>query len=267
MRRSSVGLFETIHRSGNSNHRTWLRVPVVDTPKPIADRPDECVWERPGLLRRAFRRECRDARHRQGRLRRARRRRAGRPTPGLAAQGRRGRPGPEHSACRSWRTSSPSCARRDRAQPARPRGRLLARAARPRRSTSRRSSARSRGRSSACADSAPRRSSTSGSAESLQQVWIALRANLRKVLEHVTVADVAAGKLPKDAIALTRDEDAWRPARSAAATSSIARVRAHCGRASVSAIPRTAANTRGARRRTARIWPSVELELLRPSRA
>jgi Rrf2 family protein len=48
-----------------------------------------------------------------------------------------------------------------------------------------------------------------GSAESLQQVWIALRANLRKVLEHVTVADVAAGRLPKDVVALTRIEEAW----------------------------------------------------------
>jgi DNA-binding IscR family transcriptional regulator len=48
-----------------------------------------------------------------------------------------------------------------------------------------------------------------GSAESLQQVWIALRANLRKVLEHVTVADVAAGRLPKDVISLTRKEEAW----------------------------------------------------------
>jgi Rrf2 family protein len=48
-----------------------------------------------------------------------------------------------------------------------------------------------------------------GSAESLQQVWIALRANLRKVLEHVTVADVAAGRLPKDVLALTRIEEAW----------------------------------------------------------
>ena len=49
-----------------------------------------------------------------------------------------------------------------------------------------------------------------GSAESLQQVWIALRANLRKVLEHVTVAQVAAGKLPKDVLALTREEEAWQ---------------------------------------------------------
>jgi Rrf2 family protein len=48
-----------------------------------------------------------------------------------------------------------------------------------------------------------------GSAESLTQVWIALRANLRKVLENVTVADVAAGRLPKDVLALTRHEEAW----------------------------------------------------------
>jgi Rrf2 family protein len=49
-----------------------------------------------------------------------------------------------------------------------------------------------------------------GSAEALQQVWIALRANLRKVLEHVTLADVASGKLPKDVIAASREEDAWQ---------------------------------------------------------
>jgi len=49
-----------------------------------------------------------------------------------------------------------------------------------------------------------------GSAESLQQVWVAVRANLRKVLEHVTVAEVASGKLPKDVIALTRQEEAWQ---------------------------------------------------------
>ncbi len=56
----------------------------------------------------------------------------------------------------------------------------------------------------------PEEISYSGSAESLQQVWVALRANLRKVLEHVTLADVAAGKLPKDVVALTRQEDAWQ---------------------------------------------------------
>jgi Rrf2 family protein len=49
-----------------------------------------------------------------------------------------------------------------------------------------------------------------GSSESLKQVWIALRANLRNVLENVTVADVAEGKLPKDVLALTRAEEAWQ---------------------------------------------------------
>jgi Rrf2 family protein len=49
-----------------------------------------------------------------------------------------------------------------------------------------------------------------GSAESLRDVWLALRANIRKVLEHVTVADVASGKLPKEIIALTRQEEAWQ---------------------------------------------------------
>src|SRR6478736_2830927 len=51
----------------------------------------------------------------------------------------------------------------------------------------------------------------SGSAESLQQVWIALRANLRKVLEETTVADVAGGKLPKEVVALTKADAAWEP--------------------------------------------------------
>jgi Rrf2 family protein len=49
-----------------------------------------------------------------------------------------------------------------------------------------------------------------GSAQALQQVWVALRANLRKVLERVTIADVAAGELPPEVLALTKDEDAWQ---------------------------------------------------------
>jgi Rrf2 family protein len=55
----------------------------------------------------------------------------------------------------------------------------------------------------------PEEISYQGSAESLQQVWIALRANLRKVLEHVTVADVASGKLPKALVTLSKEEEAW----------------------------------------------------------
>jgi Rrf2 family protein len=49
-----------------------------------------------------------------------------------------------------------------------------------------------------------------GSSESLQQVWVALRTSLRKVLENVSVADVASGTLPEDVLALTREEEAWQ---------------------------------------------------------
>src|SRR3984893_6310809 len=48
-----------------------------------------------------------------------------------------------------------------------------------------------------------------GTAESLQQVWIALRANLRMVLEHVTVEQVAQGRLPEEGGARTRHAEAW----------------------------------------------------------
>jgi Rrf2 family protein len=48
-----------------------------------------------------------------------------------------------------------------------------------------------------------------GSAEPLQRVWIAVRSALRMVAEHVTLADLAEGKLPPEVEALTRDPDAW----------------------------------------------------------
>jgi Rrf2 family protein len=48
-----------------------------------------------------------------------------------------------------------------------------------------------------------------GAAEKLRDVWIALRANVRGVLEQVTLADVARGELPPEVDVLTRDEDAW----------------------------------------------------------
>ena len=48
-----------------------------------------------------------------------------------------------------------------------------------------------------------------GPAEALEHVWIAVRANLRAVVEHVTVADVASGKLPPEIEALAQDPDAW----------------------------------------------------------
>jgi Rrf2 family protein len=37
-----------------------------------------------------------------------------------------------------------------------------------------------------------------GSARELRTLWIALRANMRAVLEHVTLADLARGELPAD---------------------------------------------------------------------
>jgi DNA-binding IscR family transcriptional regulator len=48
-----------------------------------------------------------------------------------------------------------------------------------------------------------------GAAEPLQQVWIAVRKNLRAVVERVTLADVAAGRLPEHVTELARDPDAW----------------------------------------------------------
>ena len=48
-----------------------------------------------------------------------------------------------------------------------------------------------------------------GPAEALEQVWIAVRANLRAVVEQVTVADVASGTLPDEIIELAKDPDAW----------------------------------------------------------
>ena len=49
----------------------------------------------------------------------------------------------------------------------------------------------------------------SGAAESLQAVWIALRSNLRAVLETVTLADIVGHKLPKDVERLTKAPEAW----------------------------------------------------------
>jgi Rrf2 family protein len=44
----------------------------------------------------------------------------------------------------------------------------------------------------------------------LQRVWIAARASLRDVLEHTTIADLAAGKLPAGVARRSHDEDAWQ---------------------------------------------------------
>ena len=48
-----------------------------------------------------------------------------------------------------------------------------------------------------------------GPSEALRDVWIAVRASLRSVLEHVTVADLAAGRLPAAVTSLSKTPDAW----------------------------------------------------------
>ena len=48
-----------------------------------------------------------------------------------------------------------------------------------------------------------------GAAVALQDVWIALRACEREILDTVTIADVATGKLPKRVRTLAANPDAW----------------------------------------------------------
>jgi Rrf2 family protein len=48
-----------------------------------------------------------------------------------------------------------------------------------------------------------------GKAEKLRDVWVAVRANLRDVLENVTLADVAKGDLPEHVVALAAAPEAW----------------------------------------------------------
>jgi len=55
----------------------------------------------------------------------------------------------------------------------------------------------------------PEETSYPGASAALPRVWIAVRANLRKVVENVTVADVAGGKLPAAIDRLAENPDAW----------------------------------------------------------
>ncbi|GAB1816902.1 MULTISPECIES: RrF2 family transcriptional regulator [Herbidospora] len=48
-----------------------------------------------------------------------------------------------------------------------------------------------------------------GAAQSLQQVWIALRASERAILEEVTLDQIATGDLPKRVTDLSDDPSAW----------------------------------------------------------
>ena len=55
----------------------------------------------------------------------------------------------------------------------------------------------------------PEALSYDGAATNLKDVWIAVRASLRNLLEHVTLDQVASGALPSVVTKLTKDPDAW----------------------------------------------------------
>ena len=57
----------------------------------------------------------------------------------------------------------------------------------------------------------PEQTTYHGVTEALVDVWIAVRASLRSVLEAVTLADVVAGRLPAKVARMARDPDAWQP--------------------------------------------------------
>lgn len=57
---------------------------------------------------------------------------------------------------------------------------------------------------------APDQVAYEGSAAALRDVWVAVRASLRVVLERVTLAQVLSGSLPPDLADLIADPEAWR---------------------------------------------------------
>lgn len=56
----------------------------------------------------------------------------------------------------------------------------------------------------------PEQSEYKGPVEPLQTVWVAARASLRNVLEHVSVGDIATGRLPRRVTRMADDPDAWK---------------------------------------------------------
>jgi Rrf2 family protein len=55
----------------------------------------------------------------------------------------------------------------------------------------------------------PEQATYQGAAQHLQDAWIAVRASLRAVLEHMTIADIAKGELQPSVALLVADPDAW----------------------------------------------------------
>lgn len=58
-------------------------------------------------------------------------------------------------------------------------------------------------------DQSPEETDYSGAAARLSEVWIAIRAALRTVLEEVTLAELAAGELPPAVAEMIGDAEAW----------------------------------------------------------
>jgi Rrf2 family protein len=59
--------------------------------------------------------------------------------------------------------------------------------------------------------SRPEATTYEGPAETLQDVWVAVRAVLREVLDEVTIDQVASGKLPAHVKQLAARPEAWEP--------------------------------------------------------
>lgn len=57
----------------------------------------------------------------------------------------------------------------------------------------------------------PEETSYGGTAEHLQQLWVAVRAAVRSVLDEVTLEDVVKGRLPAHVRRLITAPDAWQP--------------------------------------------------------
>jgi Rrf2 family protein len=57
----------------------------------------------------------------------------------------------------------------------------------------------------------PEETSYRGTAVHLQELWIAVRAAVRRVLDEVSLAEVAKGRLPAHVRRLIADNAAWQP--------------------------------------------------------
>ncbi|NES14921.1 MULTISPECIES: Rrf2 family transcriptional regulator [Micromonospora] len=57
----------------------------------------------------------------------------------------------------------------------------------------------------------PEQTSYPGAAQHLPQLWVAVRASVRRVVDEVSLAELASGRLPAHVRQLTALPDAWEP--------------------------------------------------------